>query len=80
MPKNYKYNTHYCIPSLESITKDELGRANSLKCAKLRVHNGRAYLTFSIRYEDAISSKTFKELQAEGWREYHTHALVKDVI
>lgn len=77
---SYKHNKHYCIPSLESLTKDELGRANSLKCAKLRVHNGRAYLMFRIRYEDAISSQTFKELQAEGWVEYHSHALKKDLI
>ena len=62
-----------------STTKDGLGRANTLHHARLRVHLGKAYLMFRIPYEEALSTTTLKELQGEGWKEYHSHALEKNL-
>lgn len=60
-----------------SVTKDQLGRASTLANARLRVKNGRAYLTFSVPYDEAISTSTLRELASEGWREEHSHCLFK---
>ncbi len=64
--------------SQATVDRDELGRASTLRNARLRVRNRKAYLMFRIPYEEAISLSTLQELQREGWKEHHSHALEKD--
>lgn len=66
--------------SQETVNKDAWGRINTLKCARLRFSKGKAYLMFRIPYEEAISVSTLQELQREGWKEYHSHCLQKDLL
>ena len=65
--------------SQETVSKDAWGRDNTLKSARLRIRNRKAYLTFKVPYEEAISLAVFEELQREGWKEHHSHCLEKDL-
>ena len=67
------------LRSDHSVSKDRLGRANTLANARIRIVRGRGYLMFRIPYDEALSVGTLRELVQDGWKEYSSHCLMKEL-